>query len=429
MLKTVLQRIFKYLAWRTVRRRKPIVVAVTGTVGKTSTREAIAKVLATVYRVRSPKKNFNNEWGVPFTVIGAEANGKNPFRWLWALYRGVKSAFCLCAMPDYPEVLVLEYGIDKPGDMAYLAGIVPLDYAVITSLGDVPVHVENFSSRERLWEEKLIIARGLKPDGILFYNADDEELARRAPKAFPYCRAFGHGREAHIKAEQVCLMRNADDLPAGITGTLCIGDRCLMFEAPNLAGLHWISAILAAAAVAHALGVPEMQIMSAIGDLTPLNGRLKLLPGVKGSWVFDDTYNASPASTAAALAVLKASSPHRRIAVLGDMLELGAFTENAHRQVGLLAAASCDMVFVVGARAKFIAAAALQAGMTPSAVHAFGSANEVGKPLETMLKAGDVVLVKGSQGMRMERVVEEIMAEPKRKKDLLVRQDKRWIRY
>ncbi|MDP3963870.1 MAG: UDP-N-acetylmuramoyl-tripeptide--D-alanyl-D-alanine ligase [bacterium] len=427
MLTKILQYTFKFLARQTVRRRKPIVIAVTGTVGKTSTREAIAKVLATTYRVRTPKKNFNNEWGVPFTIIGVEPYGRNPFRWLWALYRGIEAAFCLCRMQDYPEVLVLEYGIDKPGDMEYLAGICALDAAVITALGEIPVHVSNFTSRESLWDEKLKIARALKPDGILFYGADDAALAERASKASVHHRAFGQSRTSHIKAEQVQMMEDTDGLPVGISCTVCVGDACRPLHIPRLAGVHQLSGALAAVAVGDLLKVPAARVEAALRELKPLPGRLNALGGVKNTWILDDTYNASPQSTKAALAVLAACKPRRRIAVLGDMLELGGFTEEAHHDIGACAAASCDLIITVGAKAKFIAEAAMQEGMKPEALRSFEFSTEAGKPLESMLKPGDVVLVKGSQGMRMERVVEEVMAEPQRKRELLVRQDASWL--
>jgi len=426
MLRDLLLKFLKHLARRTVRRKKPIVVAITGTVGKTSSKEAITAVLGTVYSVRASRKNYNNEWGVPFTVLDIPGDSRSVLKWLWWVYRSIKLAYCLCR-PEYPEVLVLEFGIDHPGDMGYLTAIAPPDLAVLTALGDIPVHVENFPNKEALWAEKLAIAKGSKPESILFYNADDAELARQAPLAASRAVSYGLAEGSVVWGEDARTLEDSSGLPIGVGCVVRYGDSTLSIRLHRIIGLHQLSAVLAAVAVAEALRIPAAQIQKALEEFTPLPGRLRLLQGVKRTFILDDTYNASPASTEAALAFLRSCAPRRRVAVLGDMLELGAYAEEAHRNIGRLAVeAGCDLLFAVGPRAKFMALEAARRGMGQERIRTFDTSAEAAKPVEVALKEGDVVLVKGSQGVRMERVVEEVMAEPQRKKELLVRQGRGW---
>jgi len=185
-------------------------------------------------------------------------------------------------------------------------------------------------------------------------------------------------------------------------------------------------AAAAAAAVGIAMGMNLVEISDALSYYEGPKGRLRILAGIKHSWLIDDTYNASPASTHLALGVLRELSAKRRIAVLGDMLELGKYTIEAHRVAGNLAGRFVDILVCVGSRAKFIADAAGNQ-MPAENIYTFETSDEAKKKVQELIKEGDLVLIKGSQGMRMEKIVEEIMAEPEKKKELLVRQSKKWL--
>jgi UDP-N-acetylmuramoyl-tripeptide--D-alanyl-D-alanine ligase len=423
----ILQRIFKLLAQFFVWRTKPVIVAVTGTVGKTSAREAIAAVLASKYRVRTAKKNYNNEWGAPFTVLSIEGGGgRSPVVWAKVIFRALVSAV---KSDDDPEVIVLEFGVDKPGDMKYLTAIGKLDVAVITALGEIPVHVANFPSKEGVWREKMSITKGLKDGGVLVYNADDAELRNRAAALDLRKMSFGRDASSGVRAANVSLMRNDVGIPSGLTCEIQMkGQPDLILEMPRLSGEHMISSVLAAVAAGGALGVQPENIKNVLDRFESPRGRMKWLAGINESFILDDTYNASPASTKAALALLKECSPKRRIAILGDMLELGEFSEKAHKDMGSIAAESCDMLCVVGNEAMRIKEGALDAGFSSSDILRFASSAEAAGKIRGVLKPGDAVLVKGSQGMRMERIVEAVMAEPEKKSELLVRQDAGWQR-
>lgn len=183
-------------------------------------------------------------------------------------------------------------------------------------------------------------------------------------------------------------------------------------------------AAAAATAVGMALGLDLVQIGEALRRYRGPNGRLKIIPGVNGSTIIDDTYNASPASTRLALETLRDSSGSRKIAVLGDLLELGEYTIPAHQNIGVLAASCADILVCVGSRAKFIAETSK---MAQDKIFIFGTSDDAKFKIRDLIRERDVILVKGSQGMRMEKIVAEIIAEPQRKKELLVRQSKRWL--
>ncbi|OHB23954.1 MAG: hypothetical protein A2542_02405 [Parcubacteria group bacterium RIFOXYD2_FULL_52_8] len=196
----------------------------------------------------------------------------------------------------------------------------------------------------------------------------------------------------------------------------------------SIFGANNVYSALAALAVGVSQGINVVAITEALTKFTPPPGRLHILPGIKQSVIIDDTYNASPTAMRLALESLKAVEVSgRRIAVLADMLELGKLTVEAHEEMGALAASVCDMLVVVGQRAIFIADGAKAAGMAEDRILQFNDSREAGKMLDTMIKKGDIVLVKGSQMMRMERCVEEIMLHPEDKERLLVRQDQEWM--
>ena len=183
----------------------------------------------------------------------------------------------------------------------------------------------------------------------------------------------------------------------------------------------------AAAAVGAALHKPLGDIAGALESYDPPPGRMRLVRGIKNTLIIDDTYNASPAATAAALTTLgMITTKGRKIAVLADMMELGRHSTEEHRKIGEQVAKHADMLVTVGFRARDIAAAALDNGMPDNAILQFEDSGKAGAELQNLIKEGDCVLVKGSQSMRMERVVEEIMAEPDRAEELLVRQDAEW---
>ncbi|MDO8560748.1 MAG: Mur ligase family protein [bacterium] len=435
-MKTILQKILAILASATIRKYKPIVIGITGSVGKTSTKEAIFTVLKTKYRVRQSEKNYNNEIGVPLTILGMPNYGKNIFGWKWGIF--VSCLRLIVPNRSYPEVLVLEMGTDRPGDIKYLASIAPPSVAVITAIGEIPAHVEFFAGPLEVAQEKSELFKALPSDGYALYNADDESLLEVKDVTRARKLSFGFDEHADIRIsnyELRIIEKSGEDYPDGISFKISNDGNVVPMRIHGAFGTPNAYAASAATAVGKLLNMNLVEISQALESYKSPPGRTRLLHGIKGSLIIDDTYNASPESMNSALDLLEKMPAMRRIAVLGDMLEIGKYTEEAHRSVGDRVAQLANILFTVGARAKYIADEANTRGVEGKArrletedIFVFDVPMEAGQALDPMLKHGDVVLVKGSEGMRMEKVVEEIMAEPEKAQELLVRQNEEWKR-
>jgi UDP-N-acetylmuramoyl-tripeptide--D-alanyl-D-alanine ligase len=406
-----------------LKRTKPTIIAVTGSVGKTSTKDAIFSVIKNYRKTRKSEKSFNSEIGVPLSVLGLPNAWDNPVLWIWNIIEGF---FIACFSRNYPEVLVLEAGVDRQGDMKSLTAWLKPDIAVITRLPDVPVHVEYFSSPEAVAEEKLELVRALKPDGVFVYNHDDPKLLAAVTTVRQPSVGFSRYAPSQFTAAADSIVYH-DDVPVGSTFTISHLDEVVTFRVRGSVGVQNAYTYSAAAAVAAQFDIPLTAVAEAIQSHVGPAGRMRVIAGIKGSCILDDTYNSSPTAVEAALQTLKELRGFKRkIAVLGDMLELGQFSTREHERIGALAATSADILITVGIRSRKTAEGALEHGLSEKNIFQYEDAAAAGKELEQMLKPGDVVLVKGSQGVRAERVVEEIMAEPARAEELLVRQDPSW---
>ncbi len=409
----------------------PKVVAVTGSVGKTSAKDAIYSVISGRFSTRKSEKSFNSEVGLPLTILGAPNAWHNPLRWLQNLLDGL---VLLAFDSRYPEWLVLEVGADRPGDISSLRRWLKTDIVVIMRLPEMPVHVEFFDSPEQLMEEKAALIDTLRPGGALLLYADDsktEALARRLPAPDARVMTFGFGEGAEVRGLDTAVVYEEEHgkrQPVGVKGLIRIRGALLTFEVLGTLGAHTALPLVAAAAVGEALNIEPRNIAEGLAGYQPAPGRMRLLPGIKDSLIIDDTYNSSPAALTAALEVLRDIKPKRAVAVLGDMLELGRQSVAEHRKVGAMAAKYCDLLLTVGFRARDIAQGALDNGMKDEKILQYEDARAAGKELKNMVREGDVVLIKGSQSTRCERVVEEIMLEPERAEELLVRQDREWKR-
>ncbi len=433
-MKAILRTALAFLAKLTLRRYRPVIVGITGSVGKTSTKEAIFAVLRSTYRVRRSEKNYNTEIGVPLTILGFPHYGRNVFKWLFSFIRAAIRV--LIPGNQYPEILVLEMAADRPGDIGYLARLAPPQVGVITAIGEIPVHVEFFAGPTELASEKAKLIAALPPDGHAVLNADDERITAVKRETRGRIVTFGFGEEASVRITNYELRRIGrpdGESSDGIIFKLEHRGSVVPVRLKNCFGRSQAYAAAAAASVGLICNLNFVEIARALEGYESPPGRLKLLPGNKSSWILDDTYNASPASARSALEVLAGFPARRRIAVLGDMLELGQYTEAAHRAIGREVASAARIFIAVGERMKFAVDEATAAGgadhrqLDPAQVFWFSRAEEAGRKVEALLEPGDVVLVKGSQGMRMEKIVKEIMAEPGRAKELLVRQDEEWL--
>ena len=404
-------------------RKKPRIVAITGSVGKTGVKDAIYAALKARRRVRKSEKSFNSELGVPLSILGLRNGWSNPFSWFRNLFEGL----CIALFSrEYPEWLVLEAGVDRRGDMVALARWLRCDIVVLTRFPEVPVHVEFFGSAEEVIREKLHLLFALRPDGTLVYNNDDERVWEAAQSVRQKTLGFSRYSLSDFTASADTVVYEQGK-PVGMECTLTHGGESARVQVCGSLGIQHAYHAAAAAAVSSLAGISLADAAAALCEQEPPKGRMRLIAGLKETFIIDDTYNASPVALQQALRTLKEiQTTGRKIAVLGDMLELGQFSVQAHEAAGAQIAESADALITVGTRARGFAAGARASGMPEERIFQHDNALAAGNELEAMLRPGDIVLVKGSQGMRMERIVEEVMAHPEDAPALLVRQNKEW---
>ncbi|MCU0679015.1 MAG: UDP-N-acetylmuramoyl-tripeptide--D-alanyl-D-alanine ligase [Planctomycetes bacterium] len=429
-MKKLLQVKLKWLAKMVLARYHPQTVGITGSVGKTSAKEAIYTVLAKKHSVRRNAKNYNNEIGVPLTIIGVDSPGRSLFGWAGVFWRAVR--LILFKDRNYPKILILEMGVDRPGDMAYLNSIVKCDIGVVTLIGSS--HLEYFGTVDRIQKEKSGLIKNLRAGGWAILNYDNEKARQISQQSQARVMTYGFDDKAAITAQKVFFSfedRRQGGGLAGISFKLGYNGSYVPVFLPKVVGRTSVYAALAAASVGLACGMNLVEIAEALKELDSPKGRMNLIPGIKRTLIIDDTYNSSPQSAIAALEVVKMlplPTGGKKYAILGDMLELGSFSEEGHRQVGRqVVAAGIDRLLVVGERARDIARGAAAAGMKEDDIFHFPDPAMAGLFIEERLKENDLVFAKGSQGMRLEKLVKEIMAEPLRAPELLVRQEKQWL--
>ncbi len=350
------------------------VVGVTGSVGKSTTKEMVAAVLQSTYRVAKTPANHNNDIGMPMAIL---------------------------AMPEDTQVAVLEMGMNHFREIAYLASIGKPDVAVIVNIGTM--HIEHLGSMEGILRAKLEILEGMSADGKIVLNGDDpllwnqREVLNREVLYFgvqnPDCDVLG--QEVSQKEEGLSFLAKRD---------------CLQMPLfIHLQGEHYVPDALAAVAVGLDMGVLPEKIQTALKSFENMEGRQEIYEK-NGFTIIEDCYNAGPESMNAALSVL-GSRPGRRVAVLGDMLELGMCSDAEHYKVGRLAAQKADVLLSYGPTSKRMLYGAITGGMSQNNARAFTDKQKLVEVLKQIAKPGDVLLFKGSRGMRMETILESFLKE------------------
>lgn len=446
-LRTRLTSLVGAAARRTIERERPLVIAMTGSVGKSSARQMIAAILqASSFRdgLRVPQKNYNNELGIPLTVFDLPAPGRSPLAWIKLLVRSFWYGWI--GGTTGIRTLVLEMGADKPGDLAYLTSLATPSISIITAVSPehpewAPVHAANYPTIDALAYEKSTLARALASDGTLILNADDARaIAMRHEAPEVVLLTFGTTDAADVRILSTRLRMASTPsgaLPIGLEVKLMILQNIQNVYLPGVFGRSAAYALAASACVALALDLPIEDMLEGWARYAPLPGRARLIPGIKGTMLFDDTYNAAPASMIAGLRDLASAQVdegiQRKIACLGEMRELGEQSEMLHEQVGLEAARlGIDVLVVTGAFAAAYVRGARLGGMKDEQIHVFDDTPELGVWVQDILRSGDLVFAKSSQGthttkgVRMERVIKELMAEPHRANEVLCRQEEVW---
>lgn len=421
-----MKKIIKYLivfmlslfARLVIHRYRPRIVMVTGSVGKTSTKDAVAAVLASRFLVRKSEKSFNSEFGVPFTILGVANPWDNPFAWVSLM----KQSLALLLLPNqYPKILVLEVGADKPGDMARILRIATPEAVVVTPLPDVPVHVEAYTSPEAVREEEFSPALALPAGAPLIVPADDPYALEGAHRTSAKVISYGATPEAGVRFERAEFARSEEGAVIGMSAVVTTKGEDRKVVVKGSVGATQLYPVAAALAIAEVFGMSLEGACVALEEYVPPPGRGRLLAGVSGAQIIDDSYNSSPVAVEKALETLR-DFPNalRRIAVLGDMLELGRYSVAEHERIGALARESADLIIAVGIRARVYA---LVPGTAE--VQLFDTAQSAAAALIALVRPGDVVLVKGSQSVRTERIVRALLAH-EGDAALLVRQERKW---
>ncbi len=350
------------------------VVGVTGSVGKSTTKEMIASVLASTYRVEKTPVNQNNDLGMPMAIL---------------------------SMPEDTQVAVLEMGMNHFREIAYLTSIAQPNVAVIVNIGTM--HIEHLGSKEGILKAKMEILEGMREDGKVILNGDDPLLWSQRNLTHLKVSYFGEENE-------LCSVRGSDFAEEAeyMRFQVTAGDVTFPLEL-NLEGKHYVSDALAAVSVGLAMGIEPVKIQESLSQFRNMAGRQEIF-SQHGYTIIKDCYNAGPESMAAALEVL-GKKEGRHVAVLGDMLELGSCTQAEHYRVGRIAAEKADILLVYGPNGRRVLSGAMTGGMSDSKAMAFEDREMLIAALRRIAKPGDVMLFKGSRGMRMELILEGFLKE------------------
>lgn len=393
-------------------------VAVVGSVGKTSTKHALADILSRRYRVRMHEGNHNSEFSVPLAVLGVDypSSVHNPFAWL-AVFRAARLRI---KQPTDVDVIIQELGTDHPGDILKFGAYLVPDIALVTAV--TPEHMEFFGTIDAVAAEELSISQFSR---FVLINRDDIEERFAAFENNPNFSTYGTTAAAEYHIEQQSFT-----IESGYKGTVYAPEFPQIFEVMvRVYGEHSLRPVTGAIAAAAKLGLTPAEIASGVALITPVPGRMNLLRGIDGTTIIDDTYNSSPAAATAALQTLyslDAESVSQRIAVFGDMRELGAASGPEHEKLGAL----CDpnmlaWVVLVGPECeKHLAPAARQRGCQ---VHIAPNAIAAGEFVRSVTEEGAMILVKGSQNTIYLEECVKILCDMTEDAEL-VRQSESWMK-
>lgn len=416
--KKIVLLLLRMMAKHRMRKFRGRVIAVTGSVGKTSTKEAIFTVLNTRFKVKRTKKSMNTEFGLPLTILDIDSGFSSATKWTWYLVKG----FWHCFTRDHSEILLLEFGVDKPKDMDALISLIKPDVVVITSIAHTHLADGQFANVEEVFAEKAKLAAALKENGVLVLNVDNEYLAKLAKGRKKSClKTFGTERDCDFWASQIRQSLT------GIDFVLHYDQRRFDVHA-NVIGEYQVYVLLPAIVCGVLFDMSVEKVCAAVELFKLPPGRMSAIETINEAIILDSSYNSSPLALKEALKVLSdLGEKRRKVAVLGSMNELGNESKNLHQMIGEMLPDYVDMLLTVGREAKVFAHAAREKGMNEKNIFEFETANQAAEFFKEKIKKNDLVLVKGSQNnVRLERFVKALMAHTEDAKDLLVRQERIW---
>ncbi|MFA6992459.1 MAG: UDP-N-acetylmuramoyl-tripeptide--D-alanyl-D-alanine ligase [Candidatus Gracilibacteria bacterium] len=418
--KNVVLYILRRLTARRLKKFKGKIVCVTGSIGKTSTKEAIFCVLNARLKVKCSEKSMNTDFGMLLTILDIDSGYSSATRWAWLLFRAFFHSF----YTDTSDVLLLEMGVDKPGDMDYLTKIVKPDVAIMTNVAPVHLAEGQFKDTKGIFDEKSKLISALKDGGVAILNIDDpfiDALPKKCKKKKVI--TYAKDSEADFKAEDISFDEN------GLRFLIKHEKKVYEVRAPIL-GERQAYVLLPAFICGMLWEIPAEDVLASLAKFVLPPGRMSVIKGIEDITILDSSYNSSPEALKEALKVLKhVAGSRRKVAVLGNMNELGEESKTLHEKIGEVVPGYADVLITVGASAALIADKALELGVKEGHVFKVKSALEAVDLYKKHLKKNDVVLVKGSQNnVRLEKFVREFMSNPENANKLLVRQEKLWLK-
>lgn len=417
----ILEHMLRFMARAVLRKYQPMVVGITGSVGKSSAKEATALVIARAYSVRKAEGNYNNEVGVPLTILGVHSGGGSFFHWGMICFKWLGT---MLFPVKYPEVLILEMGIDRPGDMEYLLQFVSLKIGIATQVSGS--HLAYFGSITNIAKEKGKLISSLPEDGFAILNADDKRTKKMQEKTKAKVFTYGFDESAIVRADNLIFHRDVKRIE-GFSFKLNVDGKSIPVRLPKIVAKHHIPAALAAASVGLALRMNLVEIVESLEAFEPLPGRLRLLAGRSDTALLDDTYNASPASTRAALEVVGELMAPRKIVVLGDMLEIGPESAEEHARLApAVIESGAHIVVTVGKHMRALHEALLESGYARKQLMWIPDPLSAMEALSTIIRSDDLILIKGSRSMRMEKITEMLLINPEEAAAVLCCQSPEW---
>jgi UDP-N-acetylmuramyl pentapeptide synthase len=422
IFKNIIYTILKWEAIVVLKRFQPRIIGVAGSVGKTSTKDALYASLKDFIVIRKNQKSFNSEIGVPLTILGLETGWNNPMMWIKNIFYGFKVMFS----KEYPDWVVLELGTDHPGDMKKLISWIELDYAVFTRFPNIPVHAENFAKAQDVNEEDAQMMFGLKKDGVLVLNADDPLIAELALKSTFKTLWYGfNAKKNGVGVSNIEMQYDTEQKVIGQHIKINFGSNSVPFTISGALGIQHAYPILASLVVAKDLGINVLDVLQTLDNYKVPAGRMNIVEGIENITLIDDSYNSSPVALQLAIETLGQIHAPTKIAVLGDMSELGRYTQAEHKKIAhILKEQNISFLITIGERAEYIAEEAQELKIK-CVYMALSHADAANKVLE-WAKGNTVVLIKGSQSARMEKISYALLKDKHRAKELLVRHDKTW---
>jgi len=395
-IRNLLGKLAQFILWR----YRPKIVGITGSIGKTSTTQFTETILSKKFTTRTVDEDFTTDIAVSASILGIKAFRK--------LKKGLKDIpkllYNLIIPQKYPQILILELRSQKKGRIRYLSELVRPEVGIITAIA--PSHMEHFKDLKTVFIEKKALVECIPKHGLVILNFDDQKVRDMASSTQAKVFYFGLDKRADIWADKIEVSLE------GLRFGLHFKNKRHVVYAPGIINEYHIYPILAAVACAYSLGMKMNEIISALKDSEPVEGRGNKVLGPKSSILINDTFNANPKSTCASLEILEdVAGDRRKIAVLGNMLELGQFEEKSHKEVGRKAARIVDLLVTSGNLAKIIAQEAIECGLPKEKIFITKSSKEAASLLKSKIQKGDIILVKGSHAARMREVINTLKSD------------------